>query len=307
MSAKPIKAPSLRNPDFSSWVTGGRPKCAALDAVLGRTYSPLGDNLSCVVPVDYMGTEAAILRAARMSTGKDIIAWDDNGRPTDPQDQRLLPRLLKDRHTSPFEVASFSFIVQCPIFIARQWMRHRTGSYNEASGRYTILDVEFYTPEGHNIRFESRAEQTPEKIEQILDMLGAAQAHQESTYDALIGMGMHREQARMVLGTGLYTRFLCTVDLHNLMHFLSLRMAPDAQWEFRKYANIMWAIMAQMSPMCAASVVNRIREIHPGFFQFSTSLLPYSAEDAEYRAAAVLQYEHVPPPYRDPSLTQEAE
>jgi len=306
MTAKPIKAPSLRNPDFSSWVAGGRPKCAALDAILGRTYSPLGDNLSCVVPVDYMGTEAAILRAARMSTGKDIVAWDDNGRPTAPQDQRLLPRLLKDRHTSPFEVAAFSFIIQCPIFVARQWMRHRTESYNEASGRYTILDVEFYTPEGHNIRFEAGVEQTPEKIEQILDALGAAQAHQESTYDALIGMGMHREQARMVLGTGLYTRFLCTVDLHNLMHFLSLRMAPDAQWEFRKYAKIMWAIVAQMSPMCAAAVVNRIREIHPNFFSSYSILLPFSAEEAADHAAAILQNEYVAPPYRDtPATPQE--
>jgi thymidylate synthase (FAD) len=277
-----------------------------LDAILGKTYSPLGDNLSCVVLVDYMGNEVSILRAARMSTGKEVMEQDENGCPTHPQDQRLLPRLLKDRHTSPFEVAQFSFIIQCPIFVARQWMRHRTGSYNEASGRYTILDVEFYTPDGSEIRFEGHEHRTPADIESALDLIAAAQANQESTYDALIGLGVHREQARMVLGTALYTRFLFTVDLHNLMHFLTLRMAPDAQWEFQRYARVIWAMVTQMSPMCAASIIDRIRSIHPDAFSDWPNS-PIDPEMVKKYAASTLSRFHVAPPYRDPSLTQDAE
>jgi len=312
MSTKPIRGPSMRNPDFSSWVAGGRPSCAALDAILGKTYSPLGDNMSCVVLADYMGNETSILRAARMSTGKEVMGQDENGCPTHPQDQRLLPRLLKDRHTSPFEVAQFSFIIQCPIFVARQWMRHRTESYNEASGRYTILDVEFYTPEGHRLRFENEASQTPAQIESALDLIAAAQANQESTYDALIGLGVHREQARMVLGTALYTRMLVTVDLHNLMHFLTLRLAPDAQWEFQRYARVIWAMVAQMSPMCAAAVVNRIRTVHPEFYAgtigprvFMGGEASFLESDATEFARLTLKNSYIAPPYRDPSTAQE--
>jgi thymidylate synthase (FAD) len=305
MSAKPIRGPSMRNPDFSSWVAGGRPSCAALDGILGKTYSPIRDNLSCGVLVDYMGNEASILRAARMSTGKEVGECDADGIPTQPEDQRLLPRLLKDRHTSPFEVAQFSFVIQCPIFVARQWMRHRTESYNEASGRYTILDVEFFTPDGSEIRFESGIGWDHSKAEQAADLLAAAYANQESTYDALVGLGVHREQARMVLGTALYTRMLVTVDLHNLMNFLALRMAPDAQYEIRQFAKVMWAMIAQMSPMCAASIIDRIRSIHPNAFEGWPT--PMSPNTAKNYANGMLGGCCVAPPYRDPSLTQDAE
>lgn len=300
--SKPLRAPSMRNRDFSSWVIGGRPSCAALDAILGKTYSPFQDNVSCVVLVDYMGNERRILEAARMSTGKPVGPCDENGIPTEPEDQRLLPRLLKDRHTSPFEVAHFSFIIQCPIFVARQWMRHRTQSYNEASGRYTILDVEFFTPDGSEIRFEGGT-WDHEKAEQALDLLGAAYAHQESTYDALIGLGVHREQARMVLSTGLYTRMLVTVDLHNLMHFLALRFAPDAQYEIRQFAKAMWAMVAQMSPMCAANVIDRVRSIHSDAFPGWP--VPMSPHKAKKHADGMLVGCYIAPPYRDPALDQQ--
>lgn len=301
MTTKPIHAPSMRNPDFSSWTIGGRPGCAALDAILGKTFSPLGDNLSCVVLVDYMGNERRILEAARMSTGKPVGSSDKDGIPTEPEDQRLLPRLLKDRHTSPFEAVSFSFIIQCPIFVARQWMRHRTQSYNEASGRYTILDVEFFTPDECALRFEQGVEATTDRVEQALDLIGAAQGSQEATYDALIGLGVHREQARMVLGTALYTRMLVTVDLHNLMHFLALRFAPDAQHEIRQFAKVIWAMVAQMSPMCAANIVDRIRSIHPNAFEgWPAPMTPRKAKNYAY---GMLARCYIAPPYRDPALS----
>ena len=298
MTAKPIRAPSMRNPNFRAWTKHGRSSCAALDAILGQTYDPLGDNVSCVALVNYMGTEADILRAARMSTGKEVGPCDENGCPTEPQDQRLLPRLLKDCHTSPFEVPHFSFIIQCPIFVARQWVRHRTASYNEASGRYTILDVELYMPDGDSLRFEQGTEITSARMEQALDLIGAAQGHQESTYDALIGLGVHREQARIVLGTALYTRMLVTVDLHNLMHFLTLRLAPDAQYEIRQFAWVLWAMVAQMSPMCAANVAQRVWNAHPAWMTAPDDWVAW----VKPAATNILNSYRVPEPYRDPAL-----
>jgi len=188
-----------------------------------------------VTILDMMGNDATICSAARVSR---------MGTPDTSRDAKLIDYLMQHNHTSPFEMVEFQFEVKCPIFVARQWMRHRTWSYNEVSRRYTSEDIDFYTPEFWRGQDEINKQSSTDdyythgeyalKIYQ--DLLDQAKA----TYYHLLADGVAREQARMVLPLATYTTFIAKVDAHNLMHFLHLRMGQDAQEEIRVYANVIY-------------------------------------------------------------------
>lgn len=171
---------------------------------------------------------------------------------------RLLAYLIKNKHTSPFEHGHIMFYVKAPLFVARQIMRHRTANVNEISGRYLSFDVthDFYVPNTVDIALQS-ASMLQGRGESMTELdanysKAVISGHTEQSmkiYTSLIKMGMAREIARMVLPVNIYTEFAFTIDLHNLMHFLSLRMKENAQYETRVYADSMFAIASKLFPI----------------------------------------------------------
>lgn len=200
--------------------------------------------------VDYMGNDLSIVRAARVSYNADWRAGEE-----EKNDSRLLNYLLRNRHTSPFECVSFTFEIKCPIFVARQWHRHRTWAYNEVSARYTELPEEFYLPEMKHLTTQSKDNKQMRTEDQVLDAQGIGLAlegcMQDSfdLYKALLKKGLARELARSVLPLSTYTRFFGTVNLHNLLHFLELRLHEHAQYEIRVYAEGILDIISGICPI----------------------------------------------------------
>lgn len=193
--------------------------------------------------VDSMGNDLSIVRAARVSFG-----GDERDR-TDEQERKLLRYLIRNRHTSPLEQVQFTFHVKAPIFVARQWMRHRTWSYNEISARYTELENEFYFPDPYRSQSKINKQASGLPLEnQTSPWLAYGNAIEQATksYEELLALGVSREQARAVLPVAIYTRFYATVDLHNLLHFISLRDDWHAQPEIQEYAralkDLAWTI-----------------------------------------------------------------
>jgi thymidylate synthase (FAD) len=185
---------------------------------------------------DLMGDDLAIVNAARVSFLGESKGAD--------RDKKLLSYLIQHRHTTPFEMVEFKFRVKCPIIVARQWMRHRTFSFNEVSRRYTSELIEFYLPtqwrtQSTDNKQASAGELDPVQSAQLTESLQAYCDQALSLYEQAIEAGVAREMARMFLPHNLYTQFIAKIDAHNLMHFLKLRMADDAQYEIRQYA---WAI-----------------------------------------------------------------
>lgn len=202
--------------------------------------------------VDHMGNDASIVQAARVSTGQ--------GTKTPEQDAKLIDYLMRNAHTSPFEAVTLKVHVKCPIFVARQWMRHRTWSYNEVSARYTEMPEEFYIPEAANIKQQDVTNR--QGGSERLNWVDAGSAEHEinitcqecyEAYRRLLGLGVSREQARMVLPVALYTEFYATVNLHNLFNFLRLRLDPHAQWEIRQYAEVLHEIARVIAPVATES------------------------------------------------------
>ncbi len=214
----------------------------------------IGTQIEClnggfVRLVDYMGNDAAIVQAARVSYGA--------GTKQVRQDRALIRYLMRHWHTSPFEMVEFKFHVKLPIFVARQWIRHRTANVNEYSGRYSILREEFYVPEPEQVRFQSptnkqgRADQSlpAEEVAAILDEIVEQQKALYQSYQRLLEKGVARELARINLPVSLYTEWYWKIDLHNLFHFLQLRMDVHAQYEIRVYANAIAEIIKPIVPM----------------------------------------------------------
>ena len=168
--------------------------------------------------VDYMGNDAAIVQAARVSYGK--------GTKKVSQDRGLIRYLMRNRHTSPFEMVEFKFHVKLPIFVARQWIRHRTANVNEYSGRYSVMKEEFYLPPPDQVRTQSTVnkqgrsdEDVPDDLKQkLLDYLTASQHDAYRHYNEYIEHGLARELARINLPLSLYTEWYWKIDLHNLFH-----------------------------------------------------------------------------------------
>jgi thymidylate synthase (FAD) len=228
-----------------------RPNSPALDAILGTQYPVLDHGFIRVI--DYMGDEAAIVQAARVSYGTGTKSFSE--------DRGLLRYLMRHRHTTPFEMCEIKLHVKLPIFVARQWVRHRTANINEYSARYSILAREFYVPNVVDIAKQSttnkqgRADGTDDmRPEEVQEIIREAATVAFDSYDMLIAddeaddYGVARELARIVTPVSTYTEWYWKVDLHNLLHFLSLRADPHAQKEIRVYAEIICKIVEAWLP-----------------------------------------------------------
>ncbi|AEB12089.1 FAD-dependent thymidylate synthase [Marinithermus hydrothermalis] len=202
--------------------------------------------------VDYMGSDQRIVQAARVSYGA--------GTKTVREDAALIDYLMRHRHTSPFEMVEFTFHIKAPIFVARQWFRHRTASINEVSARYSVMPDEFYTPAPDALRAQSSKNKQvgegplpPEVAQTASQTIAQAQERAYQTYQALLEQGVARELAREVLPVGLYTEFYWKQDLHNLFHFLKLRLDWHAQHEIRAYAKAIAGIVQRVVPLAYAA------------------------------------------------------
>lgn len=223
-----------------------RSSVEAADAILGEEFSVYTHGH--VRLIDYMGNDAAIVQAARVSYGE--------GTKSIREDDGLIDYLMRKRHTSPFEMVEFKFHIKAPIFVERQWFRHRTASINSVSGRYSEYKDEFFVPPTSNIQpqdkknRQGRSETFDYETElKVQGIMSGSNRDAFSDYRALIDLGVAREIARLVLPTSLYTEWYWKIDLHNLFHFLSLRTDPHAQQEIRDYAQVIEDIVAIVVPV----------------------------------------------------------
>lgn len=206
--------------------------------------------------VDYFGGDQRIVQSARVSYGE--------GTKTVSQDAALIDYLLRHQHTSPFEQVVMTFHVKMPIFVARQWVRHRTGRMNEVSGRYSIMKDEFYVPALGDISPQStdnkqgRANEAfpANEAQKIQNEFEASQKRSYDEYSSLLDSGVAREIARINLPLSLYTEFYWEMDLHNLFHFLKLRLESHAQFEIREYAKVLLELVRKVAPMATKSFEN---------------------------------------------------
>jgi thymidylate synthase (FAD) len=206
--------------------------------------------------IDYMGNDSAITQAARVSYGKGTKAVTN--------DEGLIRYLMRHWHSTPFEMCEVKLHVKLPVFVARQWIRHRTANVNEYSARYSILDREFYIPAPEDLAAQSvvnnqgRGEAlTGDEAQQVLDYLRDDAARCYDHYQEMISdegkQGLARELARMNLPANIYTQWYWKVDLHNLFHFLRLRADAHAQYEIRVYAEEICKIVADWVPLAYAA------------------------------------------------------
>ncbi len=201
--------------------------------------------------IDYMGDDAAICQAARVSYGR--------GTKSVQNDEGLIRYLMRHWHSTPFEMCEIKLHVKLPVFVARQWIRHRTANVNEYSARYSILDREFYIPAPDALAAQSTtnnqgrgAPLSGEAAARVLDILRGDAMRCYDHYEQMIGQeggqGLARELARMNLPANIYTQWYWKTDLHNLLHFLRLRADKHAQYEIRVYADAICAIVADWVP-----------------------------------------------------------
>ncbi len=217
--------------------------------------------------VDYMGDDAAIVQAARVSYGK--------GTKRVSEDKGLINYLMRHRHTTPFEMCEIKYHIKLPIFVARQWIRHRTANVNEYSARYSILDNEFYLPEPGQLAVQSAANRQgrgdvlrPEEAARVLDLLRDDATRAYRHYEDMLNEradgstldpahdSLARELARMNLSLAFYTQWYWKIDLHNLLHFLSLRADAHAQYEIRVYAEAMLGTVQRWVPQAYEAFVD---------------------------------------------------
>lgn len=235
-----------------------RPTVAALEEILFQPI-PLLDH-GFIRVIDYMGDDNAVVQAARVSYGR--------GTKKVSEDRGLISYLMRHWHTTPFEMAEIKVHVKLPIFVARQWIRHRTASINEYSARYSVLDREFYLPEAGQLKAQSVSNRqgrgdglSPDETRQVLDLL---RQDGERTYDNYVWMlnegedgarvdpardGLARELARINLTLSTYTQWYWKTNLHNLMNFLRLRADAHAQYEIRVYADALVDVMKRWVPL----------------------------------------------------------
>ncbi|MFO1068602.1 MAG: FAD-dependent thymidylate synthase [Geminicoccaceae bacterium] len=237
-----------------------RATVAALEEVLYRPLPVLDHGFIRVI--DYMGDDAGIVQAARVSYGR--------GTKHVSTDRGLIGYLMRHRHTSPFEMCELKLHVKLPIFVARQWIRHRTANVNEYSARYSVMADEVYVPAAEHMAAQAktnrqgRGEVLPaaeaERLRQRLrdgaadafalyhDMLGGSESDGEEA-----APGLARELARIGLPLSTYSEWYWKIDLHNLLHFVSLRADPHAQYEIRAYAEVLLDLVRRWVPLTAAA------------------------------------------------------
>jgi thymidylate synthase (FAD) len=204
---------------------------------------------------DAMATDLSVVNSARVSFGRRKTEMDES-------DEGLIRFLMRDRHGTPFEHNSFRFHVRCPIFVAREWFRHRVGSFNEFSMRYARATDDFYVPEAEDVRTQvgkpgaySFEPVSPELAEQTREELQAVYEHAFATYERLVEAGVARELARAVMPVGAYTEFYWTVNARALMNFIGLRAHENAQREIRRYAEAVERFFAEKMPVTHAAFV----------------------------------------------------
>lgn len=205
------------------------------------------DVMPRLVPAEQKTADFAIVQAARVSYG--------DGTKSINEDRGLIRYLMRHVHTTPFEMIEFKFHCKMPVFIARQWIRHRTANVNEYSGRYSVMKDEFYFPELHEIKKQSinnkqGGEQRidSDKAKDLLSDIQQVCNLSYKKYEQALEDGLSREQARMLLPLNLYTEWYWKIDLHNLFHFLSLRCDSHAQWEIRVFADAMLELIKPIVP-----------------------------------------------------------
>ena len=228
------------------------------EAILDKTYQVLDKGF--VRLVDYMGGDSRVVQSARVSYGDGTKSYRE--------DSGLIDYLLRNSHTSPFEQVIFTFHVKLPIFVARQWIRHRTARLNEISGRYSVMKDEFYVPAPEDIALQSadnkqgRSAEVLEKTEaeKIRASFAAGQNSAYTAYSSLIDEGIARELARINLPLSAYTEWYWQIDLHNLFHFLQLRLDAHAQKEIRLYAQVLLEIAKKIAPACCQSFERHIQK-----------------------------------------------
>jgi thymidylate synthase (FAD) len=204
---------------------------------------------------DAMATDLSVVNAARVSFARRKEVMDES-------DAGLIRFLMRDRHGTPFEHNAFRFHVRAPLFVAREWFRHRVGSFNEFSMRYARATDDFYVPEPEDVRTQigkpgaySFDPVSPEVAETTRDELRAVYETAYATYERLVELGVARELARLVMPIGAYTEFYWTVNARSLMNFVSLRAAETAQREIRRYAEACEHFLAERMPVTHAAFV----------------------------------------------------
>lgn len=195
------------------------------------SLDPLNDGISSVQLIRVSGSDVDVVNAARVSYGKFVTQMSD-------RDAKLIAFLMEHNHTSPFEHNQLSFRVKCPLFVMRQWIRHRMNSYNEISYRYVKAPLEFYIPSHWRYQDTQNRQGSVGSFDDasLKESYCAALEVAKNTYEKLLENGVAREIARGILPVATYTEFIFTCNLHSLMHFLTLRLNPGAQWEIRIFA-----------------------------------------------------------------------
>lgn len=235
--------------------------------VLDKGFIKVIDYLPRLIPEGYTA-DYAVVEAARVSYNK--------GLKTPEEDKKLLRYLYEHKHFSPFEMAHIKFHIKCPIFVARQWMRHRNGSFNEISGRFVELKNEYYIPEIENIKEQSslNKQSTGNKVvtslaNKFLEVINKIRTT-FIEYDTLVSQGLAREQARIILPVSTYTEFYWYVNLRSLLNFIELRNSPHAQDETREYAKVINNIAKQIFPWTMEA-----------FEDFTLNSITFTKEDVE--------------------------
>lgn len=249
-----------------------RPSAPGMEAWL-HTPLPVLDH-GFVRTVDYMGNDEAIVQAARVSYGKGTKHGSSN--------EGLIRYLMRHHHSTPFEMCEIKLHVKLPVFVARQWIRHRTAKVNEISARYSILDREFYFPEPEHLAKQSsqnnqgRGEVLDHtSAQEVLALLRQDAMQSYDSYEYLIdedrsGIGLARELARMNLPTNIYTQWYWKTDLHNLFNFLRLRSDPHAQFEIRCYAQAIAEMVKDWVPLA-----------YQAFKDYRQNAVTFSAQEME--------------------------
>lgn len=277
----------------------------ALEEILYKAIPVLDHGFIRVV--DYMGTDNAVVQAARVSYGR--------GTKKTREDAGLINYLLRHRHTTPFEMCEIKLHIKLPIFIARQWIRHRTANVNEYSGRYSILDKEFYIPAPDQLAAQSRSNRQGRgdvlegaEAQHVLNLLKQDSENAYAHYQEMLNedeaeqvldssrKGLARELARMNLPVNFYTQWYWKVDLHNFMHFLALRADAHAQYEIRVYAEAMLEVLKRWCPITYEAFMNYrmgATEISAKGMEVIRRMLAGEKVDAESSGLSKREYEEL--------------
>lgn len=244
-----------------------------LDKILGVEYKILDHGF--IRLIDYMGNDSAIVQAARVSYGEGTKAVSE--------DKALINYLVKHKHTSPLEMCEIKFHLKMPIFVARQWIRHRTASVNEYSARYSILSNQYYIPEMERMQMQSTNNKqgsgetlSPEIAQKVANLLNEDASKCYKDYEDMLSenINLARELARMNLTLNYYTEFYWKIDLHNFLHFINLRAHPHAQYEIRVYAEKLLEIAQIWCPFA----VNAFKENIMNGKAFSASQIKFISQ-----------------------------